>query len=326
VVPWSNHGVDSAHFGRLIELVARALLGEPNESLSTKNQLRFGSRGSLSIDLRRAIWHDFEDGAGGGVLDLIRREAGLTGRDAFAWLERGFDIAHAAPPRRLEGQTKQQAILPAHPELASTLEPFWRRLWDTCRPIEPGDEAASYLTGRSCALPPIDGDLMWQPSLRHPSGWTGPALVALISDIHDCEPMSLIRTWIDPAHPGRKAPVKRPRLFLKNHSKKGCVVRLWPDDAVTTGLAVGEGVETMLSAARGFTPVWSLIDSGNLSAMPVLDGIESLTVVVDHDPGGLKAFDKLAARWHEAGREVRRMLVPREGADFNSWAAGDADG
>lgn len=149
--------------------------------------------------------------------------------------------------------------------------------------------------------------------------------MALITDLHSCEPISLLRTWIDEAKPGKKASIDRPRLLLGGHRKQGGVTRLWPDDAVSFGLAVGEGVETMLSAARGFEPVWSLIDSGNLAGMLVLAGIEALTVVVDHDPAGLKAFKAVAKRWREPGCEVRRVLIPKPGADFNSWAAGDAD-
>jgi hypothetical protein len=57
-----------------------------------------------------------------------------------------------------------------------------------------------------------------------------------------------------------------------------------------------------------------------------LGGIEALTVVVDNDPAGLKAFNAIARRWRAAGCEVRRVLIQEPGADFNSWAVGDADG
>ena len=38
-------------FAAIIEPVARHLLGEPNKALSSKTQLRFGSRGSLSVEI-----------------------------------------------------------------------------------------------------------------------------------------------------------------------------------------------------------------------------------------------------------------------------------
>jgi hypothetical protein len=76
-----------------MEGVARSLLGEPNRALSTRRELRFGRKGSLSVNIEQGTFFDHEIGEGGGVLDLIKRETGLSGRDAFEWLERGFGVA-----------------------------------------------------------------------------------------------------------------------------------------------------------------------------------------------------------------------------------------
>ena len=62
-------GID---FPDLMEPVARRLLGEPTSS--TKDELRFGTKGSLSVDLKKGVWKSFETDEGGGCLDLIRRE------------------------------------------------------------------------------------------------------------------------------------------------------------------------------------------------------------------------------------------------------------
>ncbi len=70
-----------------IESAARRLLGKPNGALSTKTELRYGAKGSLSIDLRKNVWNDFEEGEGGGVLNLVVRERGGNRRDAARWLE-----------------------------------------------------------------------------------------------------------------------------------------------------------------------------------------------------------------------------------------------
>lgn len=72
-----------------IEPVARALLGEPNARLSTRDELRFGSNGSLAVHVRgdhAGTWRDHEAGAGGGVLDLIAHKLGGDRRAAAAWL------------------------------------------------------------------------------------------------------------------------------------------------------------------------------------------------------------------------------------------------
>ena len=71
------------------ERIARALLGEPNGDLTTKRQLRFGSKGSLAVELvgqRAGRWYDHEQEVGGGLVELVRRERHCETREAFAWL------------------------------------------------------------------------------------------------------------------------------------------------------------------------------------------------------------------------------------------------
>ena len=68
--------------------VARELLGEPNKALSSKTELRYGSHGSLSINLPKGTWYDHEEDQGGGVLDLITRQTGRERKgDCLAWLQ-----------------------------------------------------------------------------------------------------------------------------------------------------------------------------------------------------------------------------------------------
>lgn len=192
------------------------------------------------------------------------------------------------------------------------------RLWRDCRPITPGTVGGDYLLARRCVLPPQDGDLRYHTALPHSSGYDGPALVALITDARSKEPLSLHRTWI--RADGTKADVDPPRLLLSGHRKQGGVIRLWPDEAVTTGLGVAEGIETALSLAHGYTPVWSLVDAGNMAVTPVLAGIEALVIAADNDPAGLQAADELARRWAAAGREV---IVTRQAAnDLNDTLRG----
>jgi hypothetical protein len=59
-------------FDLLMEPVALRLLGEPNQKHG--NEWRYGSRGSLAIDIKKGTWFDHEANKGGGVFDLIRRQ------------------------------------------------------------------------------------------------------------------------------------------------------------------------------------------------------------------------------------------------------------
>jgi hypothetical protein len=197
-----------------------------------------------------------------------------------------------------------------------------RRLWRDCRPLTIGSPAAAYFRTRGCTLP--EHDVRWHPALRHgPSGHVGPALVALVTDAVTAEPISLHMTWLAPDGSG-KAAIDRPRLLMKGHRKAGGVVRLWPDEAVTYGLCVAEGIETALSAALGFGLAWACLDAGNLKTLPVLPGVEALTIVADHDRAGLAATQECARRWAAAGCEVRVWRAPEPGADFNDFAQGAA--
>jgi hypothetical protein len=54
-----------------------------------------------------------------------------------------------------------------------------------------------------------------------------------------------------------------------------------------------------------------------LSALPVLPGVEAITIGVDHDPAGLAAAHECARRWRAAGREVRVVLPHAAGDDLN---------
>lgn len=172
---------------------------------------------------------------------------------------------------------------------------------------------ADYLRGRGCRLPPAESDLRFMSDLRL-WGLEGSCLIGRISRAQDAsEGIGLHITWLHHVD-GRWR--RSERRYLG--SKAGGVVRLWPDESVTTGLAVAEGVETALAAAHALTPVWAALDAGNLSRLPVLAGIESLTIFVDRDESGTgqEAAADCADRWLDAGRGVVLLMPDRIGADI----------
>lgn len=208
----------------------------------------------------------------------------------------------------------------AKQEKHETLAPYWRDFWATCRPIWSDTPAAHYLGRRGCALPPRpeESDLRWMPDHKHPRGYRGPALVALVTDIETCEPISIHRTWLAEAGRG-KAEVEKPRLFVKGHRSDG-VVRLWLDAEVNLDLVIGEGIETCLAgAAAGLTPVWACLYAGNLRKFPVLPGLEGLTILVDNDRAGIDASNALIDRYVAAGfdpeRDIEVIFPKAQGSD-----------
>ena len=86
--------------------VAATLLGEPNRHLSNGKELRYGSHGSLSVDLEAGTWFDHERKVGGGVLDLVGRQLRSDRPGALAWLrEQGIvdDTPAEDRPRKRPG-------------------------------------------------------------------------------------------------------------------------------------------------------------------------------------------------------------------------------
>lgn len=114
------------------------------------------------------------------------------------------------------------------------------------------------------------------------------------------------RTYL---HDGRKV------MKAKSLSRVG-IVRLSPDEDVLQGLFIASGLETALDPmAKNARPMWSMGSDTSMAKFPVLAGIEALSIIADHDKNGAgeKAARAAAARWLEAGREVRVKIWTRLG-------------
>jgi len=180
-----------------------------------------------------------------------------------------------------------------------------------------GTAGDAYFLRRGIVLKRIPnyGGLRWHP--RCP--WGGddylPCIIARYTDAISAEPRGIRRR---PIRDGEKARTLGPMA--------GCVVRPWPDEEVTQGLYLAEGVETAAFAAsrvsvRGtlLQPIWAAGSANNLETFPVLSGIECLTVLVDNDESGRgqEAARRCAERWARAGRKVILRTPKQLGADFN---------
>lgn len=66
------------------DVIERLPVGRFNKSLSSKTKLRYGTKGSLVIDISKGTFYDHEANEGGGVLDLIKR---CNIGDPIGWLQ-----------------------------------------------------------------------------------------------------------------------------------------------------------------------------------------------------------------------------------------------
>ncbi|MCJ2065897.1 toprim domain-containing protein [Methylobacterium sp. J-088] len=232
---------------------------------------------------------------------LIRRDRGsLRGSTALTRPQRDVSQARTPDPGETERTTRGLEIY----READTL-------WSS--PVE------AYLV-RERGLQLFEG--LGRAIRYHPSCPFGPhrtpAMVALVRDIRTNEPRAIHRTAL--TLDGRKAEIGGyDRLTLGPVS--GAAIKLTPDEEVTLCLGIGEGIESALSLRRlsefGASPVWSLISANGVERLPVLTGIESLWLAVDHDPAGMSASEACAGRWRNAGAEAFLVKPLLERSDLN---------
>ncbi len=89
----SSQHRDPGILGRAMGRVARELLGDPSDE--SGDELRFGTRGSLCMDLAKGTFFDHEAGVGGGVLELVMRKRSTDKDGALRWLR---DRGHVPKP------------------------------------------------------------------------------------------------------------------------------------------------------------------------------------------------------------------------------------
>lgn len=286
--------------------IARELVGAAPSGRS-RDALRFRRRGSLSVAVagpERGRWYDHEAGIGGDALGLIAHLRQCPMRDALDWARRWSGGAVA--PRVVRPEPVRPA--PGTATLA-------RALWREAVPAR-GTLVETYLRGRGLALP---GDAPLRFHGACPRGRERlPAMLALMSDARSAAPCGVHRTFLAPDGSG-KAPGQ-----AKMMAGRAGVIRLVPDEDVTEGLGIAEGIETALAVMQrmDWQPVWAATSAGAIARLPALPGIEALTIFADRDGAGMAAATSCEECWQAAGAEVR-VLAPPEG-DFDDMTRGGA--
>ena len=101
---------------RIAPEVAKQLLGNPSSTSS--NEFRWGTKGSLTLNLESATWYDFENDVGGGIIDLIKH----LNQDVNTVLKQfGYDLALTSNDSLISGFT-----LPQKSEAKSNAKSFSR--------------------------------------------------------------------------------------------------------------------------------------------------------------------------------------------------------
>ena len=207
------------------------------------------------------------------VIDELRRRDLWPGRAEPAAKNFRFEI-FATPPAD-DAQARKRIA---------------RQLWSEAKPLGGTLGERYFIEHRKLDVRLLDfaHPLRWHPSRQ--------AIVALMTDAASGEAIGVHRTFLD----GDGAKLERKML--------GCqgVVRLSPDDTVTMGLGIAEGIEDGLAVVlSGWMPVWAATSAGAIARLSVVNGIEALTIFADADAPGMQAAQTCSARWRAAGREAR---------------------
>ena len=139
--------------------LAVALLGAPNRELSSQQQLRFGTKGSVAVEIAgkdAGRWFDHEASTGGAGLELIRHHFGLDEKPAWDWARHW--LGEAAMPSSLAAKpTPAPASGAARPIDLSDAERA-TKVAEIVRQTESpnGTPAHAYLHGRGIAIQPPD--------------------------------------------------------------------------------------------------------------------------------------------------------------------------
>ena len=192
---------------------------------------------------------------------------------------------------------------------------MWWPLWRECVPAF-GTVVEAYLLSRGLELI-VGAPLRFHPRCprcpRCPRGATErlPAMVALMTDPVTGEPCGIHRTFLRSDGSGKA------EGQAKMMAGSAGVIRLLPDEDVTLGFGLVEGIETGLSVMQryGWRPIWAATSAGGIAHLPPLPGIEAVTIFADADGAGHKAAAACASHWIGAGREARINLPPA--GDFN---------
>jgi putative DNA primase/helicase len=286
--------------------IVRSFLGEPNRRLSNTRQLRWGSHGSFALNVqghKAGLWFDHENQYGGDIIKFIEQQLGCSIGDAIRYALRYLGPSFGVKPRIMHPVVRKEADDAIR--IRSSLQ-----IWEGVLPLR-DSLAELYLARRGIRVPDEALDVIGFHSGCPFRGTTAPALVALIQDIITGEPVGIHRRQLTP-----DAAAAGPPMSLG--PKSGGVIRLSP--AISTELAIGEGVETCLSGMMlGSGPTWSVLDAGGISNFPVLEHVQELTILVDHDVSGTgqRAADACRDRWVAAGKRVQLATPETPGHDFN---------
>lgn len=301
------------------ENIIESLLGEPNRALSSKNEYRYGRKGSLSICLtgdKRGTWYNFETEEKGNLLHLIQHTLGLDFKSSLSYAANllGDDIKKIQYPVQMAQQpvkiknnkTKEYALKLAKestPVNATLAEKYLKDIRNI-----------THVTGENIRFHPRVSAGKNESVKYHP------ALLCIARD-SDQKIQSVQAIYLD-KETANKVEIKTQKRSYGNIKRAGLILSKGQNKDCVTYLT--EGVETGLSI-RDAVPnerVITLLGKSNMAAIDTRLLTGKVVMCLDND-GKPVHEDKLILRAIERfnlhGIEVQ-IAVPSKKGDFNDIA------
>jgi len=286
-----------------IKNLAVELLAEPNRNHSSRRQWRWGTNGSLALEIggpKRGLFKDFEAAdEGGDLFALIMRERRCNFRDAVTFARNWLGWADGQVPAGYSVPLAERDRQKAEREAAEAADREARigkaqRLWSAAVPAS-GTVAERYLVQTRRIPTPSAG---WPGSVRFHAGERA-LIVAMTTADGAVQAVQLVRLTRD----AKKIAGTQERPTKQvNGPMDGAVIRL-PGDP-NGPLLIAEGPETGLSvwAATGHE-TWITARSISKCAPP---SARCLVVCRDDD-----------ARWSSADHQFERAIQGWRSRDFD---------
>lgn len=308
----------SEHLSCNAEHVVETLLGAPNTNMSSKNEYRYGKKGSLSIAMggeNRGTWFDFETSESGNLLHLIQRTLNLDFKSALTFAAKltGDDlnlerpkVADIPKEKKREGKTNDYAL-----KIAKESQPMH------------GTLAEKYLTQHRAILTLTSADIRFHPNVysrEEGNNQSLPALVAIARDKdHNIRAVQTIYLDQDTAAKANRTVSKRTFSSIE-----GAAVILNKGQHAESVTYIAEGIETALSIqdAVKHERVLAVLGKQNFASIDTNLLTKHVVLCLDNDGKDIaqdKLINKAIQRLQEQGKTVA-IAYPLDPGDFNDIA------
>lgn len=310
------------------EHIVRALLGEPKKV--SGDTWRYGSKsGSLVVTMqgeKRGLWHDFQTGEGGSLLNLIAKEYGHSSLDSFAQtLDVAASLLGLSDAMKTSLTDKKVSTKSPHEQQATKAVGFTpkqlnsiafaQKIVSDSVPIK-GTLAEQYLREHRKITTSLPDQLRFHPGLYSKANQaTMPAMIAVATNEHGAV-QAVQATFLDLVT-ANKAKVEVVKQSFG--PTKGALVWLQQGKAAAP-MMCAEGVETSLSLKEADADKAIVVTLGASNLLNIKTSASSVVLALDNDgnnPATKEILNNAIRRLQEQGKSVYTQQPVKLNTDFN---------